>query len=81
MKKTKNVIDVIHEKDLKEFLANFDLYEDFINKLIHCKYCDTPVDYENICVIKMSKGQVEFICKDESCYEKSLLSQGDDKNV
>lgn len=81
MKKNKKIIDVIHEKDLEEFLNNLELYNNFKSGLINCKYCNKPVHLDNICAIHIKKGQIEFICSIDPCYEKFLMHQKGDVNV
>ena len=80
MKKNKSIIDVLHEKDLEEFLVNLDLYSNFENKLINCIYCNNPIGLENLCAIMIIKGQIEFVCNSDSCYEKFLIHQRGDEN-
>jgi len=73
LKKNKNIIDAIHEKDLKEFLTNLDLYHEFKQNKLNCKYCNSHINSGNICAIKVKNGQIEFICKGDSCYEEFLI--------
>jgi len=81
LKKNKNVIEAIHERDLKEFLINLDLYTNFKKRLIKCIYCDDPVQSDNICVIHIKNGKLEFVCSNDSCYEKFIMHQMGEENV
>ena len=80
MVKNKEIIDVIHEKDLEEFLTNTNLSEDFKKEKINCKYCQKTINLQNICGIIINKGEIKFICNDESCYEK-LISYHEGENI
>lgn len=81
MKKTKDIIDVIHQKDLIDFLTNLDLYENFTHKQILCKFCNEPITRENICAIFYTETKIEFVCDKELCYDKILIFQEEKKNV
>jgi len=76
MVKNKDIIDVIHEKDLEEFLTNTSLYEDFKKEKINCRYCEKTIYQHNICGIFINMGEIKFICNDESCYEKLISYHG-----
>lgn len=81
MVKNKDIIDVIHEKDLKEFIKNIGLYEDFKNNDIKCKFCQKLISKDSICAILINEGNVDFICNYESCYDKLLIHQKGEKSV
>jgi len=72
---------VIHEKDLKEFLITLGLYNEFNLELLNCKYCNTPINSDNICAIKIKNEQIEFICKSDSCYKEFLIHKEVEENV
>ena len=75
MKKTKDVIEVLHEKDLEQFLIEYDLFEDFQKKSLTCKICENPITSNNICALKLTGEKLEFICNNKSCYESFLHFQ------
>jgi len=72
MNQKKETLNVLHEKDLKQFLINFNLYDDFQEKKILCKYCENPVSLDNICAIILIKGKIDFVCDKEQCYYRHL---------
>lgn len=80
MEKKKDVIEVLHEKDLKNFLMELNKYNEFENKKIFCRFCREPITYENIYGIFLINGETEFICDKESCYAKFLI-YNEDNNV
>jgi len=75
MKQKKETLNVLHEKDLKQFLINFNLYNDLQEKKILCKYCQNPIFLDNICAIILSKEKIEFVCDKESCYRGHIFFQ------
>ncbi len=81
MVKNKDIIDVIYEKDLQKFIENIGFYDDFKNNNIKCKFCQNLLSKDNICAILINEGKVDFICNDESCYDKLLIHQKGEKNV
>lgn len=72
MNRKKETLNVIHEKDIKEFLIRNNLYDDFLKMRILCKYCKNPILLDNLCAIILSKEKIEFVCNKEQCYYKKL---------
>ena len=72
--KSKDIIEVLHEKDLQEFLIELNKFEDFQNGMILCKFCKEKISKENIYGIFLVSGKSEFICDKKLCHEKYLLS-------
>jgi len=70
MNQKKETLNVLHERDLKEFLINSNLYEDIEKKRILCKFCKKPVSLDNIYAIVIIDDIFEFVCDKESCYNK-----------
>lgn len=78
MSKEKNTIEAIHKEDLKELLLNFELYDEFQESKIRCKYCSNIVNTNNICAIIINEGHLEFICNNDDCFDKlSYYEKGD----
>jgi len=75
MSKKKDIIEAIHEEDLKELLINFDLYDKFQESRVKCKYCSSLININNISAIIIDEGHLEFICNNENCYEKLNYSE------
>ena len=80
MEKKKDIIEALHEKDLKAFLLELEKFDDFQNGLILCKICNELISKKNIYGIYLIQGESEFICDKESCYEKYLLTQKGENN-
>ena len=72
MNEKKDTIEVLHEKDLGQFLKELEIYDDFINKKIMCKYCNNSITNENLCGIFLLGEEIEFICNKKLCYNKFL---------
>jgi len=80
MKIKKDIIDVLHEKDLKAFLEDIGKYNEFINNKIQCMYCNDSVNYNNIFGFSLKREKIEFVCSKESCYNKYRIFNGEEIN-
>lgn len=80
MKIIKDIIDVLHEKDLKSFLEDIGKYNEFINNKIQCIFCNDPVNYNNIYGFFFKGDEIEFICTKEICYNEYRICSGEEIN-
>ncbi|MBL7086097.1 MAG: hypothetical protein ISS28_03195 [Candidatus Cloacimonetes bacterium] len=67
LKKEKVKIDLLFEKDLKDFLERFKLYDRFVNGKISCEKCSKIITYDNLGILKFENGKIIFICDDPKC--------------
>lgn len=82
MEKKKDIIEVLHEKDLPTLLEEYEKIEDFQNHKIFCKFCDELITLENIYGIYINKDNLEFLCSKDVCYNQSLMiEEEEDKDV
>ena len=78
MSKERDTIEAIHKEDLKELLLNFELFDEFQQSKIKCKYCNEIINTNNICAIIINEGNLDFICIDDDCFDKlSGYEKGD----
>lgn len=78
MEKKKDIIEVLHEKDLPTLLEVYKKNKDFQNQKIFCKFCNEPITLENIYGIYINKETLEFLCNKDFCYNKSLFIEEED---
>lgn len=79
MEKKKDIIEVLHEKDLPTLLGEYGKIKDFNNQKINCKFCDDTITLENIYGVYINRDNLEFLCNKDLCYNKSLLiKEGDE---
>jgi len=68
--KKKQVIEVIFENYLKQFLQKTGLLDDFVNGKIKCIFCNNSVNFSNLSLIFIKEGNPVFVCDAQGCLEK-----------
>jgi hypothetical protein len=63
-------IYAVHDRDLKQFLAELNLLDKVLKREIKCPECDRVITLENIGFITFSKGEVKICCDDIECFYK-----------
>ena len=69
-KTLKRKIYAVHDRDLKDFLADLNLLEKVLQGEIKCPECECIITLENIGFITMFKGEAEICCDDLECFYK-----------
>jgi len=77
MNDTRDIIEVLHEKDLKQFLEELGKYNDFENDRLLCKFCKESVSMNNIYGIFIIENDIELVCDNDMCYNKYLIERGE----
>lgn len=80
MEKKKDIIEVLHEKDLPTLLEEYEKIKDFHNQKIMCKFCDETITLENLYGLYINKDTLEFLCNKDLCYNKNLLIKEEDED-
>lgn len=78
MNDTRDIIEVLHEKDLKQLLEELGKYNDFENDRLLCKFCKESVSMNNIYGIFIIENDIELVCDNDLCYNKYLIEEGED---
>jgi hypothetical protein len=69
IEREKICIDLLFEKNLKEFLRKNGLYDKFIQGEIKCGKCGKTITKYNLGSIFVKNERVIFICNDPKCME------------
>lgn len=77
MNDTRDIIEVLHEKDLKQLLEELGKYNDFENDRLLCKFCKESVSMNNIYGIFIIENDIELVCDNDLCYNKYLNEEGE----
>ncbi len=80
MEKKKDIIEVLHEKDLPTLLEEYDKLKDFNSQNIKCKFCDRTITLENVYGLYLNKDTLDLFCNKDLCYNKSLLIKEEDQD-
>ena len=73
----RDIIEVLHERDLKELLEELGKYEDFENNKLLCKFCKDSVSLNNIYGVFLIENGIELVCDKDLCYRKYLIEKGE----
>ena len=80
MEKKKDIIEVLHEKDLPNLLEEYGKFKDFQNQNIFCSSCNEPITLENIYGIYVNKESLDFLCNKDLCYNRSSLIEEEEED-
>lgn len=70
-----NKMKAVHDKDLENLLQSLQVYEDVINGMYKCIFCDEKITLDNIDSIIPYENTVQFTCDKLECHEK-LIGMG-----
>lgn len=63
-------IKMVHEDDLKEYLVSLGVYQDVLDKKVHCNFCGNVITLKNLEVIFPEEGKIYFICSKTQCVSR-----------
>lgn len=63
-------IYAVHDRDLKDFLADLNLLEKVLRGELKCPECECTITLENVGFISMFKRDVKVCCDDLECFYK-----------
>ena len=66
-KREKEVVSVLYEKHLKEFLERFEVYEKFIKGEAKCENCNEVVNTNNLGLLEIKDRKITFMCNKPEC--------------
>jgi len=75
---SKEYVDVIHEKDLKDILIKLEIFESIQKNEVFCYICKNVINLENICAIFVKNGEIHIICGENHCYSEFLKLKEDE---
>ena len=65
----KKKLNVVYERDIKEFLKSIGILQDIEDKKIKCKFCGELITIENIAAVFPENNEI-FACRSKlDCYE------------
>lgn len=68
----KEIIKVVHDRDLEKLLDKFGLLEKFHQGLLKCELCGKTIAFNNLQGIYKKEGEIKFVCDDPVCYKKLI---------
>ena len=77
MKIKKVNIPAIHDKDLKNILSAYGLYDDLINKNLNCFNCNEVIDIENLTGFVVEDDSLNVICNNPDCLAHATSKNND----
>jgi len=70
-KKEEIHLDLLFEKQLKQFLERLGKYNEFVNKMIKCERCSEALTLDNLGYIAFKDGEAKFFCANPDCMRES----------
>jgi hypothetical protein len=74
----KENVSVIHDDDLDAFLDSIGILNKFKRGELKCKFCRTPISYENFHSIFPQSGDIKLVCDNVDCIKElaNLIREG-----
>lgn len=74
----KEEVSVVHDDDLENFLNSLGVFQKFQQGKIKCKFCKTPITFENLHSIFPQSGVIKIVCDNLDCIRElsNLLREG-----
>lgn len=63
-------VRAVYDSDLKNLIDSLGIRSEIDSGIYTCKFCDTPITFENLRAIQKEAGELKFICTKLECFSK-----------
>jgi len=81
VKKLDQMIEPIYRYETLDLFEKYGIREDFENLFVRCKICQTPITFNNLCLIVEENNSLNLYCDNPACNPvQSEITNFDENN-
>jgi len=65
-------LNVVHDKELVNFLIKIGVWEKIQNKKKYCKFCKEIITFDNLHSVFPKSGEINIVCSKTECIKQLL---------
>lgn len=66
-RKEKSKIKMVQDEDLVPYLISLGVYQDILDRKIHCRFCGSVITLENLQALFPYEEKIYFVCSNVKC--------------
>ena len=63
-------VKAVYDSDLKNLIDFLGIEKEIESGTHNCKFCNSPITFENLQAIQKDGGELKFICTKNECFSK-----------